>query len=263
MTIRTPEVSAAARLLQAFLKARTQPITYAHCLDMVALVHGYKNAMHMKEAQAVAASGPVSEEKPFSAFLLFGDENSSTWEGASAAKRRRMVAEGYVFEIAFATEAELNAYLDGVSEGVGWMDYATVEPEEMRRLQCEVARQAPKLIAQATAFARLLEWANAQNMLPANQRDIEAAEAFDQQNAELEWLSSFESLTDFATAWLDAQGEEITFEDSRGVEMTLFPEDAWATLVQRAMRDARMTPTEERALAIIEDELQRLESSLK
>lgn len=263
MTIRTPEASGAARLLQAFLKDRAPAITYAQCLDMVALAHGYKNAMHMKDAQATQGPSAKSDDKPFSAFLLFGDEKSSDWEWASAAKRRQMVADGDVFEIAFATEAELNAYLDGVSEGVGWMDYATVEAAEMRRLSFDVAEQSPKLTTYNEAFVRLIALAKGQNPLPANQRDLEAAEVFDRQNAELEWLSSFGALSEFVTAWLDAEGQEITFEDSRGVDVDILPEDAWATLSRLAPRDVRLTPAEEGALAFIEAELQRLETRLK
>ncbi len=80
---------------------------------------------------------------------------------------------------------------------------------------------------------KLLSFARKSIQFPANQRDIEAADAFDMNNAMAEWMEEHKDNSEFL---LDCtlHKEEIVFVDSRGVEMVFDATDAVVQILNLA-----------------------------
>ncbi len=81
-----------------------------------------------------------------SAILVFGEDDARR---AGDARWAQMENAPHV--VSFATEAELNAYLRGLDDGVGWMDYNLLTPAQHRaflrarkRAEARKARAAAK-----------------------------------------------------------------------------------------------------------------------
>lgn len=80
---------------------------------------------------------------------------------------------------------------------------------------------------------KLVQFARKGIQLPKDQRDIEAADAYDMDEAMAEWMESNQENSDFL---LDCtlHEEEIVFVDDRGVEMVFDATDAVVRILNLA-----------------------------
>ncbi len=256
MTIRTPAASAAARLVKAFVQQKGAELTYAQCLDVVAIAHGYKNAMHMN---GEPRSDAVEADKPFVRRIIFSTEQANAWDEADAYERRHLVTTGAVdvVEVSFATESELSAYLEGINQAIGFLDHTEIEPEDWMSATADVSSffdvEAVRAVVQ-----RVTQQARAALELPTSQRDIEAAEAYDRSNADLEWLEagleqpSAQAFVAYLVAYFN---EPCNFEDFRGEHFDVETGEALQTARDLADGAKVLTAADDRAF---NDLLQRL-----
>lgn len=121
--IRTPALKTQVAILVSQLKNQGVTLQHAAALEIVAQQNGFKNWRHASTEAKAVPEAPANKEV-FELKVVFGDEDS------------RKVANGHknpekldtFTHRTFATAAELEAYLEGLEEGNGWLDYAIIEP---------------------------------------------------------------------------------------------------------------------------------------
>lgn len=130
MPVRTPAANNAAKAIEEYLRGRGITVSHMDCLEIAARAQGFKNAQHL--SKVTRKGNPTEPEKRFVANLFFGSEEVHLWERAQSDKKRKELLS-QATEVDYASPAELAAYLRGVDDASGWMDYAVYvdEPTEI------------------------------------------------------------------------------------------------------------------------------------
>jgi hypothetical protein len=126
--IRVPELKKQAALLEAEIAAAMQsPLQHSVALEIVAKLNGYKNWRH---AASQPATTPASEKVQVAApaqkielAVVFGTEFTSQLEYPGVIPEN---LDTFTLKT-FDTEAEKQAYLEGISDMDGWASYSVVE----------------------------------------------------------------------------------------------------------------------------------------
>lgn len=125
--IRIPALKSQVAILKAELKKQDITLQHAAALEIVALQNGFKNWRHAVEVAQPADNAPAATvenagEKQ-TLRLVFGAEDVSKYQNNGADPELLDTFQEWTFN----TEAEKQAFLEGLSEGNGWSDYAVVE----------------------------------------------------------------------------------------------------------------------------------------
>lgn len=128
---RKPEPTAAAKMLTQAFAAQGIELKHQAALNLLATLEGFESYAHMKAAKAPETAPEVANPERYLAHILFSEEyvtqlnearDKDDEEGVQA-----MLAEALTYE--FDTAGELQAFLDGVDAGVGWMEFEDVTEE--------------------------------------------------------------------------------------------------------------------------------------
>lgn len=134
--VREPNLKDAVKIVRAEFAEMGIKLPYQKTLDVVAKSKGYSGYEHYLQVNAAvskdAASTDVAEsDKPFSVELLFGTERVFDYQNGTLEERTAALDETDVYF--FATEAELEAFKEGVEAAEGWLDYEEVTSEDRER----------------------------------------------------------------------------------------------------------------------------------
>lgn len=124
--IRTPELKTQAAFLTSQIQeALGTKLGHGKALDIVAQLNGFKNWRHALAEETSVKPSSLSAEQPaqparFEKKIIFGEEETRAYEDGAIDGLNPTT-------VSFATQAELNAYLEGVDEAIGWLNYAVVD----------------------------------------------------------------------------------------------------------------------------------------
>jgi hypothetical protein len=135
--VREPNLKNAVEIIREEFAAAGIKLPYQKTLDVVAKSKGYAGYEHYLKAQAdgsknCEATADAADPRPFKTELVFGSERVAALEHGTHAQRIAALGESECFS--FATEAELDAFSQGVEAAEGWLDYQVVDEADRARL---------------------------------------------------------------------------------------------------------------------------------
>lgn len=77
----------------------------------------------------------MATKKTCSIVMVFGSSATSAYEdeGVKGLKKALATGDGDIVRHQFGSEAERNAYLQGLEDGNGWEEYTSVEPADLEK----------------------------------------------------------------------------------------------------------------------------------
>lgn len=139
---RKPEPKAAANLLVQAFAAQGVELKHQAALNLVATLEGYESYAHLKAAgKPEVAKAP----KEYVVHLVFSEEdvrnlNEARESNDEEAFEEVLREEGRTFK--FPSRELMQAFLEGVEEGCGWLEYENVT-DEVNNLPGLVTRIPP------------------------------------------------------------------------------------------------------------------------
>lgn len=125
---RKPEPKAAAQLLTQAFAAQGVTLKHQAALNLLATLEGFESYAHLKAAQLPEVPQAPAAPAEHVVHLLFSEEYVDKLNAArrddDEAGVNEMLDEAKTFR--FESEVELQAFLDGVYEGCGWMEFTNV-----------------------------------------------------------------------------------------------------------------------------------------
>lgn len=139
---RKPEPKVAAQLLAQAFAAQGVELKHQAALNLLATLEGFESYAHMKAAREPEVA-KVPEEHVV--HLVFSEEDVRTLNDArdsndDEALEEVLREEGRTFK--FPSHALMQAFLEGVEEGCGWLEYENVT-DEVNNLPGLVTRIPP------------------------------------------------------------------------------------------------------------------------
>jgi hypothetical protein len=131
---RKPEPKAAAQLLVQAFAAHGATIGHQAALNLLATLEGYESYAHLKAARQVVAPAPATVED-LTVHLLFSEEYVGQLNEARQEDDDEGIqnALGEATTYQFDTPEQLQAFLEGVDAGAGWLEYENVTAEVRER----------------------------------------------------------------------------------------------------------------------------------
>jgi hypothetical protein len=126
---RKPEPKAAAQLLAQAFAAQGVELKHQAALNLLATLEGFESYAHMKAAREPEVAKAPEE---YVVHLVFSEEDVRNLNEARDADddeafEEVLREEGRTFK--FPSPALMQAFLDGVEEGCGWLEYENVTSE--------------------------------------------------------------------------------------------------------------------------------------
>jgi hypothetical protein len=131
---RKPDVRVAAHLLSKAFAAQGSNLSHQAALNLVATLEGYESYAHLK-ADQTSAPAKVCEPEPCSVHLLFGSDEVAALQEAQSSDDDDEMADALnaAKTFSFASPELRNAFMDGVEEAAGWLDYVNVTDDVVAR----------------------------------------------------------------------------------------------------------------------------------
>lgn len=150
---RKPETKKAAQLITAAFAAQGVKLGHQAALNLLATLEGYESFAQMKAAQVdIPQARPAEKTESFTAHIVFGEDECSVLRDAEEPEEMAKAldpAKSYTFP----TADMLGAFLDGVEEACGWLEYRNVTSlVQAKELADEETRQAEE--SEAVALLR-------------------------------------------------------------------------------------------------------------
>ena len=125
---RKPDPKTAATILANAFAAHGVKFKHQAALNLLATLEGYESFAHMKAAQKATQEAPRPAPSSFSAHILFGQDECSALDEAIESEDKDELTKALdpAKSFRYETPEERAAFLDGVEEACGYLEYRIV-----------------------------------------------------------------------------------------------------------------------------------------